>query len=429
MKKYLIALVMVIMGISLLSCNSADSASKTTSTNQISTVKKGTITNQITSTGNLKMPHYAKLSFGASGTVAEVDVILGDSVKEGQILAKLDASTQSTLQQALLQAQVNQKQAQMSLENARTPTLSSSGTTVSAPDPLDVESKEIALERAKLAVEDAQRQLDGAVIIAPFDGLVAEVNITPEDKVSSGTVAIRIIDPDQLQVDTLVNETDIFNVSLGMPATIEVTALSQVILPATVIAISPSATVSGGVVNYTVELQARSPTYKLDVPVNISGNQTGRTQFQGSSFNGTFPGGSSNNQTRHMQFPGTSTGGTLPSSRTTNNTPSIPTLKEGLSVNVTIVISESSGVLLVPVRAISREGGTAYVTVMNDDGTTQKTKVVTGMNDWQNIEIKEGLSEGEQIVISPSASSTTTTNSSSSSNSRQGPPGGMMMIR
>jgi multidrug efflux pump subunit AcrA (membrane-fusion protein) len=129
-----------------------------------------------------------------------------------------------------------------------------------------------------------------------------------------------------------------------------------------------------------------------------------------------------------MQFPGTSTGGTLPSSRTTNNTPSIPTLKEGLSVNVTIVISESSGVLLVPVRAISREGGTAYVTVMNDDGTTQKTKVVTGMNDWQNIEIKEGLSEGEQIVISPSASSTTTTNSSSS-NSRQGPPGGMMMIR
>jgi len=58
----------------------------------------------------------------------------------------------------------------MNLDNASTPTLSSSGTTVTAPDPLDVEAKQLALQSARLSLDNAQRQLDGSALIAPFDG-------------------------------------------------------------------------------------------------------------------------------------------------------------------------------------------------------------------------------------------------------------------
>ncbi len=411
-KKSLVLIMVIVTGVFAFSCSTGASASNTTET-QTAMVGKGNIANQITSTGNLKMPHYAKLSFGASGTVQEVSVILGDSVKNGQVLAKLDTSTQSTLQQALLQAQVNQKQAQMALENAETPTLSSSNGVVSAPDPLDIESKQIALERAKLAVEDAQRQLDGAVIIAPFDGLVAEINITPEDKVSSGTVAIRIIDPTQLQVDTLVNEMDIFNINLGMAATVQVTALSSLTLPATVFAISPAANISGGVVNYTVQLQAKPPQYKLSVPSDVSNTS-----------------GVSNNET--ARYPAINTSGTSTGlSQLTKQAPSMPTLKEGLSVNVTITIAEKTDVILVPMRAITREGRNAFVEVMKDDGITEKRAVKTGLSDWQNIEVTEGLKEGEKVVLPKSSSSSSNTNTNTNQNrgSTGMTGGGMMIIR
>jgi macrolide-specific efflux system membrane fusion protein len=399
MKKYLIVLILLVISISAFSCSAGNGADKAVNS-QTYIVQKGTIANKITATGNLSMPHYAKLSFGSSGTVDEVYVILGDEVKKGQILAKLDASTQSSLQQALLQAQVNQKQAQMNLENATTPTLSSSGSTVSAPDPLDIESKEIALEKAKLAVEDAQRQLDKAVLIAPFDGLIAEINITPEENVSSSTTAIRIIDPHQLQVDTQVNETNIYNIKLGMDVTIAITALSPLTLEATVFAISPAATVSGGVVSYIVQLQAQAPQNNEENPYDTIDNQTA-AQSSASPF----------------QI------GQMPADMQLNQMMTIPTLKEGLSVNVTIVLDERKDIIVVPVRAIASEGRTSYVNVMQDDSTIEKRTVTTGINDWQNIEITEGLSEGEKIVISQSASSSTTTNNN---NSQQGPPGGSM---
>lgn len=403
MKKYLFLLTLLIIGIFTFSC-SKESEDNVLADNQIYVAQKGTIANEITATGNLSMPHYVKLSFGSSGTVEEVNVILGDEVKEGQILAKLDESTQSSLQQALLQAQVNQKQAQMNLENATTPTLSSSGSTVSAPDPLDIESKEIALEKAKLAVEDAQRQLDKAVLIAPFDGLIAEINITLEESVSSSTTAIRIIDPSQLQVDTQVNENDIYNIELGMNATIDITALSPLILPATVFAISPAATVSSGVVSYTIQLRADAPQENMENPQGASNNQTA---FQ------------------NTDFPPQD--GPIMINIPMDQTITVPTLKEGLSVNVTILLDERTDIILVPVRAILTEGRDSYVNVMKDDGTIEKRTVITGINDWQNIEITEGLLEGEKIVISQAASGTPS--NTNNNNDRPGPPTSMTIIR
>ncbi|HJX03056.1 MAG TPA: HlyD family efflux transporter periplasmic adaptor subunit, partial [Dehalococcoidia bacterium] len=240
----------------------------------------------------------------------------------------------------------------------------------------------------------------------PFDGLVAAVNVLVGDKVSTGTVINRLIDPNILEVETSVNETDIFNVNLGSAATIQVVALSNVNLPATVTAISPAATISGGVVNYAVKLRVTSspsvrPSVSVDQPVLPRDNITAPTLS-----------GTSNNQTT----PGN---GTAPRSSFNSRQQSytIPTLKEGLSVNITIVIQQKEDVLLIPSRALTREGNNAFVQVVKSADTTEKRAVKTGMSDWQNTEITEGLTEGENIVITKAITSSTP-NSTSSPNIR-----------
>ena len=420
-----IALILTLSLVLLGACSDKEGAEETTDT-QIYTVQKGNIANQITATGYLKMPNQAKLTFGASGTVDEILVDIGDKVTAGQVLSKLDEVTVSSLKQSLLQAQVDVKTAQMNLDNARQATTSASGATVSAPDPLDIEAKELALERAKMKQDSAQKELDGSVIKAPWDGWVAEVNSLVGDRVGTSTVVMRLIDTSIMTVDTLVNETDIFNVDLGAPATVTVVALSNMVLPATVTNISPSATISGGVVNYTVRLKVTNPA---------PGSR------QGLSGGGVFPpagstppnfSGSGNDGTSNTRpdFPASSSNRTglpprlnPPSASLPVQSNNVPLLKEGLSVNITLIISEKKDVLVIPSRAITRKGTNAFVQLYVDEKTTQERAVKMGISDWQNTEVTEGLSEGEKIVITRSLTSSTST---TQQNSRQ-PMGGIPM--
>ena len=410
-------------------CSTSSSATTKAAT-QKATVTKGNISNSITATGNLSMPNQAKLTFGSSGTVDQVLVSVGDSVKKGQVLAKLDTATVASLRQNLLSAQIKVKQAQMDLEDARATNLTSTGS--AATNTLTLETKELSLQSAQMNLDNAQDQLDGSTLIATFDGLVAAVNILVGDDVSSSTVAVRLIDPTQMQVDTLVNELDIYNIKLGGPATIAVTALSDYTLPATVYAISPSATTSSGVFNYTVQLRvsstqlARAATSGNNTgnagqfPAGISGNLTGGAQGSGSG-QFTPPSGSGfTPPSGSGQRPSVS--GTA-STVSTNVIPSV--LKEGLSVSITITVQQKNNVLLVLSRAISKSGKNTYVNVLKSDGTTEQRQVTTGLTDWQNTEITSGLTEGETVLITSSTSSTTST-TTNRQQSGMGSLGGIM---
>jgi hypothetical protein len=95
-------------------------------------------------------------------------------------------------------------------------------------------------------------------------------------------------------------------------------------------------------------------------------------------------------------------------------------LREGLTVTVTIMVSERTDVLLVPNNAINLRGTEAYVQVIKDDVTEERV-IETGLSDWQFTEVTSGLSEGEQVVIPKGTALTSTTQSS-------GPRGGTMMF-
>ena len=120
---------------------------------------------------------------------------------------------------------------------------------------LDVDKAKNDLDKAKNDLDRARDELAKAVIIAPFDGVIAKVNVKEGDFLSSATfVAIEIIDPIRMELDVKVNELDIPNVNPGQKVTIRVDALPNVRIDSVVTSINPLPVVESGVVSYDVKV-------------------------------------------------------------------------------------------------------------------------------------------------------------------------------
>lgn len=75
-------------------------------------------------------------------------------------------------------------------------------------------------------------------------------------------------------------------------------------------------------------------------------------------------------------------------------------IRSGYSANAEIVLKEAKGVLTVPESAIEFEGTDTYVYVVggtDDNKTYTRRKVVTGLSDGLNIQIKSGLKKNEKV--------------------------------
>jgi RND family efflux transporter MFP subunit len=380
--KIFIPVALIATGLAFIAGCSSKAGSSSDTQSQVVKVTRGNLETDITPTGNLLMPHQSNLTFGSSGTVEEVLVQMGDTVKEGQVLAKLDTTS---LQASLIQAKINVEQAQMNLERAETPTTNSSGTSVvSAPDPLDIEIKQFQLDQAKLNQEDAQKALDNATMVAPYDGWIGAVNISVGDIVNNNTAAIQILDPTQLEVDVLINEMDINNVKVGTPARVQITSIPGMNLTATVFAMSPTATVQGGVVNYMVKLNVEPP------------KPTGGTFFNRS-------------QTASV------------TTDSQNSSVSTPVIREGMSTTISIITAQSQNALMLPIRAIITQGRNSFVQLVDSEGKVEQHPIQTGLSNWQYVEVTSGLNEGDQVMVpvtstTSSQSSSTTTPPSSQQN-------------
>jgi HlyD family secretion protein len=491
-KLRLFTFILAAVSLTVLAAGCSSKASTTTSTKSVTyIVKKGNISLEVVGTGNLALANTEDLSFDMAGTVEEVLVTDGETVIEGQKLARLDtiawddqiATLKETLtnskrslvnaqrditakELALRQAELNVttaeeelnqinivKDAQTAVDNAEealetananyssdpaawaarivdinkqlaeakaylNEVLSGAGMNVSSDLSLQISKRllgidqsNLSLENAKTAVGDAnsavtdaeaavtkaQDKLDEAqnlspTITAPFAGFISKVNISGGGEVQKGTVAMQLADPDKFKANIQVTEQDIFSVNVGSSAVVTVDALSNMAFPATITSIAPLATVSQGVV-----------TYKVTVELNT--NRTANTSLPSGA------GTSTANITPPSGFPDIG--------NTTNATTDL-SLKDGLSATVTIILNQASNVLVVPSRAISRQGQSYTVQVKSGE-TTETRTVKIGTSDDSNTEITEGLTEGETIVYTSSSSS-----SSSSNSGNQNFPGGGM---
>jgi multidrug efflux pump subunit AcrA (membrane-fusion protein) len=481
----------------LTGCN-ANSEEETATDNQVATVERGDISIDIAAAGNLSYSRQEDLAFEIAGTVEEVPVEVGDSVEEGQTLAKLDTSEWqdqlSALELDLIQAQINQKNAEIALDKAKNPyteeeiedaeqavedaeydlnriegelryalihgsdnevtqlqtqAYSAQRTLDIAEETLDdmlyerdeddIEIKGMQLEIAEGRLDNAKKAVEEALdtgpeITAPFDGFITQVNVSGGDEVLKGTVAVQIADPTRFEVELLVSETDIFDITLGGEAYVQVDAQTLPDLPAEVTYISPTATISSGVVNYEVKvevepletirqqqqeaMQTRQEEMQAAAEAAAAGEMP--EQLQAAIEAGEITQEQAEEMIQQMpQMEGT-TLEQLP-----GLIPEDFELKEGLSVTVSILISQASDVLLVPNGAITYQGRDTYVQVVLPDGTTEERAIQTGISDWQYTEVTDGLSEGEQVVV-PETTSTST--STTSQQGFQGPGGNGFFI-
>ncbi|MBA7640433.1 hypothetical protein ES703_48098 [subsurface metagenome] len=149
--------VLMLGGITALSLSCAPRQDSTATENEVVTVQRGDLTIEITAVGNLALSLKEDLAFEIPGTVEEVLVEEGDTVEEGQVLAKLDTEEwndelsiledQVTAEERdLLQAQINLKTAEQNLKDAED----------------NKETKELALLNAQISLDQANYNLSVA---------------------------------------------------------------------------------------------------------------------------------------------------------------------------------------------------------------------------------------------------------------------------
>ena len=73
----------------------------------------------------------------------------------------------------------------------------------------------------------------------------------------------------------------------------------------------------------------------------------------------------------------------------------------------TIIINQAEKVLAVPKLAVKQRGGKQYVLVLGENNQPQEKEIITGLSDNMSTEVKSGLSEGENVIISEAAAGET----------------------
>lgn len=130
---------------------------------------------------------------------------------------------------------------------------------LAGPTDLDIEQAEVRVQQAEARLASAEESLANTEIRAPFDGFVSLVNIEPGALVSPGQAVLQMVDVDPLRVTVQVDEIDIGKIEPGMPATVEVDALSDVFLSASLAKVALVGTqTQGGIVNYDAEIELDS---------------------------------------------------------------------------------------------------------------------------------------------------------------------------
>lgn len=113
-------------------------------------VERGDLTNTLDDiSGTVRSNQSVYLYWQTSGTVSDVNVEVGDKVKKGDVLAELD---RSTIDSAIIDAEVTKAQAEESMERLFTSTLA-------------LEQARTRMVQAKKAVEDAQKALNALGIV------------------------------------------------------------------------------------------------------------------------------------------------------------------------------------------------------------------------------------------------------------------------
>ncbi len=344
------------------------------------TVQRGDVVYAGSFNGRINPTNEVSLAFAQSGQVAEVFVERGETVLEGVPIARLDtaelerelALAQSAL--AVAQAQLTavettnaaqQNRAELALALAQldldfataqageTPTPEQAhqiGRLTILRDLAQLAVDELAtavdpqlsanVQQAELRVTELETAIANAVLMAPADGVLVSLNLSPGRGVAAGEPVATLADLEELEVNANLQTTQMGELAEGMPV---------FIFPAN----RPGESFPGSIRQMPYPYGTRG---SADVPPTDSSTRFAFT-----------------NPADARQF------------------------QPGDRVRVEVVIEERPDVLWLPPAAVRNFSGRYFVVVQDDVGQS-RVDIVLGIEGDGRVEIREGLSEGQVIV-------------------------------
>jgi len=289
----------------------------------------------------------------AAIALENAEAILAEAKSAGTVgltLAQYEANVETaraSYEAALAQGTSSSKSAEGAWEqtvaNQSTTYWSNLSSTQSAATQIDLASKNIVLAESQvklseISLELARLDTDKNIVYAPYDGIVLSSTYKEGQYASPGMSAISVISSDFI-IKAEVNEIDVVNIKEGQDVDITLDAYYEDEFSGKITEISPISTNVGGVVSFELIVKPE--------------------------------------------------------------TENAPQLLYGLSASLDITTSGIKDILYVPVESVYEEDGKTYVDLITDEGKIEKKEVTTGTFNYDFIEIKSGLVEGDEILISP----------------------------
>jgi HlyD family secretion protein len=183
----------------------------------------------------------------------EAATVAYETAKAQAALTDQDATSAQVAQglNQIAQAQSGIRQAQANVVNAQ----NQLDQLLDGPSEEDIRITQAQVKQAQLSVLQAENALANAQLVAPFAGVVSEVNVKEGELSSGGGLgAVRLTNIDTFHLDVLVDEVDVRQVAVGQTVSLSVDALPDAEITGIVTKISPTASNVNGVIAYEVTI-------------------------------------------------------------------------------------------------------------------------------------------------------------------------------
>lgn len=330
---------------------------------ELATIAAGIVEATIVNTraGTIKSCQRSNLAPASGGQIAKIRIKEGDRVQKGQVLLELwnlDLQAQRELaQRQLTMSQERRRETCILAENARRESMRTQQLVekgfVSSQRAEDADANARArqascdaaisdIKRAEAQIRIAQAGIDRTVITAPFSGVIAHISgelgefTTPSPPGIPTPPTIDLIDDTCLYVTAPMDEVDAPKIKIGQEARITLDAMPEKIFPGKIRRIAP----------YVTEIEKQARTVDIEV------------DFQ--------------------QIPA-------------------DTLLVGYSADVEVVLERKDNVLRIPTQAIRQNN---KIWAVDAENRLTEQQLETGLSNWSFTEIRSGLKEGNQVLIS-----------------------------
>lgn len=350
----------------------------------------GTIEDTVLATGAVSAAKLVSVGAQVSGQIKALHVELGDQIKEGDLIAEIDPSTQENdlleaeaslayAKAQLVAQQATLKQAELDFERQKKMRAldaspqedfdAAEATLAIAKADIDALNAEIA--QAEVAVDTARIDLGYTKITAPMDGTVVALPVKEGQTVNATQetpTIIKLAKLDQVTIKAEVSEADIIRLHEDMPVSFNVLGDANTIYHSTLRAIEPAPTeIEDDDENTDDEAVYYNALFDIDNPDRL--------------------------------------------------------LRLWMTAEVSIIVDRSEDAMIVPSSALEgpASDGRYFVDVLNADGTIDHRAVTVGLNTNINAEITSGLDVDDEIIVGMASSE----EAPSDTTARRGPPGGM----